>query len=106
MAKKHAGTLVLDDVDRTILYELQRDARRTTHEEISATAGVSQSTVRNRIVALEEAGVIKAYSSELDYERAGFALQVQFVCTASMETRHQAAQNAVNNHGSDDPWLL
>ncbi|WP_238532882.1 Lrp/AsnC family transcriptional regulator [Halalkalicoccus jeotgali] len=76
MVKEQDGNVVLDDLDREILYELQQDARKTTHEEISTTVGVSQSTVRNRITALEEAGVIKTYAPELDYERAGFSLRV------------------------------
>lgn len=41
--------------------------------------------VRNRITALENAGVIKTYTPELDYERAGFSLRVQFICTAPMD---------------------
>ncbi|WP_331236409.1 Lrp/AsnC family transcriptional regulator [Natronorarus salvus] len=87
--------VILDDVDRAILHELQRDARRITHEEISAEVGVSQSTVRNRIAALEETGVIKSYAPEIDYERAGFSLHVQFVCTAPMEDRHRIAREAL-----------
>lgn len=99
MVKEQDGTVTLDDVDREILYELQQDARNTTHQEISAEVGVSQSTVRNRITALENAGVIKTYAPELDYERAGFSLRVQFVCTAPMEDRHQAAQDALDVSG-------
>ncbi|MEM4781277.1 MAG: Lrp/AsnC family transcriptional regulator, partial [Halalkalicoccus sp.] len=99
MVKQREGNVVLDDVDRQILYELQRDARKTTHEEISATVDVSQSTVRNRIAALEDVGVIKTYTPELDYERAGFALRVQFACTAPMEHRHQAARDALDVGG-------
>ncbi|WP_157078538.1 Lrp/AsnC family transcriptional regulator, partial [Halalkalicoccus paucihalophilus] len=91
MVTEQDGNVVLDDVDREILYALQQDARKTTHEQISATVEVSQSTVRNRITALENAGVIKTYAPELDYERAGFPLRVQFICTTSMDQRHQAA---------------
>jgi Lrp/AsnC family transcriptional regulator, leucine-responsive regulatory protein len=99
MVKKRAGTLVLDNTDREILHVLQHDARNTTHETISAIVDVSQSTVRNRITALEDAGVIKTYSPELDYERAGFPLHVQYVCTAPMEDRHQTAQTALGVGG-------
>jgi len=99
MVNSQDDTVVLDDVDRRILYELQRDARRTTYGEISATVDVSQSTVRNRIATLEDAGVIKTYSPELDYERAGFPLRIQFVCTAPTETRHRIGQNALEVGG-------
>ncbi len=69
----------LDDVDRSILYLLQRDARNTTAQEIADTAGVSASTVRNRIDQLEADGIIKGYHPEIDYEAANLPLQVTFV---------------------------
>lgn len=73
----------LDDVDRSILYLLQRDARNTTAEEIADTAGVSASTVRNRIDLLEADGIINGYHPEIDYEAANLPLQMTFVITAS-----------------------
>lgn len=73
----------LDDVDRSILYLLQRDARNTTAQEIGDTAGVSASTVRNRIDQLEQDGIIKGYHPEIDYEAANIPLQVTFVISAS-----------------------
>lgn len=72
----------LDDVDRSILYLLQRDARNTTAQEIGDTAGVSASTVRNRIDQLERDGIIKGYHPEIDYEAANLPLQVTFVISA------------------------
>lgn len=69
----------LDDVDRSILYLLQRDARETTAQEIADTAGVSASTVRNRIDRLEADGIIEGYHPEIDYEAANLPLQVTFV---------------------------
>lgn len=72
----------LDDVDRSILYLLQRDARNTTAQEIGDTAGVSASTVRNRLDQLERDGIIKGYHPEIDYEAANLPLQVTFVISA------------------------
>ncbi|WP_158057917.1 Lrp/AsnC family transcriptional regulator [Halorussus halophilus] len=72
----------LDDVDRSILYLLQRDARNTTAQEIADTAGVSASTVRNRIDQLEDDGIIKGYHPEIDYEQANLPLQITFVISA------------------------
>ena len=72
----------LDDVDRSILYLLQRDARNTTAQEIGDTAGVSASTVRNRIDQLEADGIIKGYHPEINYEEANLPLQVTFVISA------------------------
>lgn len=61
---------------------LQRDARNTTAQEIGDTAGVSASTVRNRIDQLEEDGIINGYHPEIDYEAANLPLQVTFVISA------------------------
>lgn len=72
----------LDDVDRSILYLLQRDARNTTAQEIGDKAGVSASTVRNRIDQLEADGIIRGYHPEIDYEAANLPLQVTFVISA------------------------
>ncbi|RLM42007.1 Lrp/AsnC family transcriptional regulator [Haloarcula sp. Atlit-47R] len=72
----------LDDVDRSILYLLQQDARNSTAQEIADTTGVSASTVRNRIDHLEEDGIIKGYHPEIDYEEANLPLQVTFVISA------------------------
>ena len=92
-------TYTLDDVDRGILYELQLDARNTTHEQISEQIGVSSSTVRNRITKLEAAEIIETYVPQLNYERAGFPLRVQFVCTADPEIRSQCARKAIELDG-------
>ena len=72
----------LDDIDRSILYLLQRDARNTTAEAMADTVGVSASTVRNRIDRLESDGIIKGYHPEIDYEAANLPLQLTFVVSA------------------------
>lgn len=77
----------LDGVDRGILYLLQRDARNTTAQEIADQVGVSASTVRNRIDALEEGGVIEGYFPAINYEAANFPLRVMFVVSASATKR-------------------
>jgi DNA-binding Lrp family transcriptional regulator len=72
----------LDDVDRSILYLLRRDARDTTAESIADTVGVSASTIRNRIDRLEDDGIIRGYHPEIDYERANLPLQITFIVSA------------------------
>lgn len=99
MDSERDNLVSLDTVDYGILYELQLNARSATHEEISEEVGVSPSTVRNRISRLEEAGIIETYVPRLNYERAGFPLRVQFVCTAAPAIRSQCAQDALEIHG-------
>lgn len=89
----------LDDVDRGILYLLQREARTTTTKEIADMVGVSPSTVRNRIDQLESSGVIRGYHPEIDYEAAGLPLQVLFICTAPATERSELAQKVLEVRG-------
>ncbi|WP_231186926.1 Lrp/AsnC family transcriptional regulator [Haladaptatus sp. DYF46] len=89
----------LDDVDRGILHALQRDARNSTAAEMGETVGVSASTVRNRIQRLEEAGVIKGYNPDIDYEQANYQLHVIIVCRAPPSERSELADRVMGVPG-------
>jgi DNA-binding Lrp family transcriptional regulator len=82
----------LDDVDRSILYMLQEDARNTTAQEIANRVGVSASTVRNRINRLEDDNIIQGYHPELNYEAANLPLQVRFVVSASPDNLDECSE--------------
>ncbi|MDF9748265.1 Lrp/AsnC family transcriptional regulator [Natrinema salsiterrestre] len=90
----------LDEVDRTILHELQEEARRTTAEEMSEAAGVSASTVRNRIERLEEEGVIEGYYPHIDYEQGGYQLHLFIICRAPPAERAELAEQALGIVGT------
>ncbi len=92
----------LDNVDRGVLYHLQRDARNTTAQEIAETVGVSASTVRNRIEQLEEDGIIKGYYPEVDYEAANLPLRVLFVCTVPATERASYVERMLDIQGVVD----
>ncbi|GGM64545.1 DNA-binding Lrp family transcriptional regulator [Halarchaeum rubridurum] len=77
----------VDAVDREILYALQEDARNLSSSDIAERTGTSGSTVRKRIRRLEEAGVVKGYSAEVDYERSGYPIRMLLFCTASIHER-------------------
>jgi len=77
----------VDAIDREILYALQEDARNLSSSDIAERTGTSGSTVRKRIRRLEEAGVIKGYSAEVDYERSGYPIRMLLFCTASIHDR-------------------
>ncbi|WP_380058562.1 Lrp/AsnC family transcriptional regulator [Falsihalocynthiibacter sp. SS001] len=61
----------LDDVDRKILSELQRDAAQSL-DEIATKVGSSKTPVWNRIKKLKEAKVIGQQTVVLDAEALGF----------------------------------
>jgi DNA-binding Lrp family transcriptional regulator len=89
----------LDDLDRRILFELQRDSRRTSSGDIADRVDVSASTIRNRIGILEDAGIIQGYDLAVDYERAGFHLYTLIVCTAAIPEREELAAAAAEVPG-------
>ena len=61
----------IDEVDRKIMIELQRDAGRSL-DEIAKAVGSSKTPVWNRIRKLREAGVIGPQTVVLDAEALGF----------------------------------
>lgn len=64
---------MLDSLDRSILEELNVDARKS-HREIAHRLKVSPTTVSTRIARLEEQGVITGYVPLLDDELLGWDL--------------------------------
>jgi len=82
----------IDDVDKAILYALQKDARNVSSGEIAERTGTSDSTVRKRIRRLESSGVIKGYSAQIDYAKAGYPLRMLLFCTASIPERGDLVQ--------------
>lgn len=77
----------INDVDKTILYALQEDARNMSSGDIAERTGTADSTVRKRIQRLESEGVIKGYSAEVNYQRSGYPLRMLLFCTASIHER-------------------
>jgi Lrp/AsnC family transcriptional regulator, leucine-responsive regulatory protein len=61
---------VLDERDLRILATLQQDGR-ATFAQIGEAAGLSASSVHDRVRKLEAAGVIRGYRAELDPEAIG-----------------------------------
>ncbi len=61
----------IDDTDRKILAELQRDAGQSL-DEIARKVGSSKTPVWNRIRKLREAGVVGPQTVVLDAEKLGF----------------------------------
>ena len=64
-------TVRIDETDRKILAELQRDAGQSL-EDIATAVGSSKTPVWNRIRKLREAGVIGQQTVILDAEALGF----------------------------------
>ncbi len=63
--------MILDELDRQILTELQRDAR-VANAELARRLSLSPPAVHARIRRLEEQGYVRGYTALLDRERLGF----------------------------------
>lgn len=81
-------TLTLDEIDRRILVELQRDGR-LTNQDLAGRIGVSASPCWRRVRALEEAGVIKGYAALVD--PAALGLNVSVFTQVSLERQEKKA---------------
>ena len=81
----------IDDVDRKILAQLQRDTSQAL-DDIAREVGSSKTPVWNRIRKLREAGVIGQHTVVLDAEALGFeACFFVLIRTSSHEADWQAA---------------
>ncbi|MCA0943085.1 Lrp/AsnC family transcriptional regulator [Yangia mangrovi] len=65
----------LDEIDRKLLRELQKNAR-ASHQELSERVGLSASPCARRIRRLEAEGYITGYSARIDEEKLGFGFSV------------------------------
>ena len=66
---------MVDDIDNAILKELQKDSR-LSFAEIGRQVGLSPSAVRDRILKMEDIGLIKKYRVELNQRLLGNDLEV------------------------------
>ncbi|MFD7873616.1 Lrp/AsnC family transcriptional regulator [Streptomyces sp. NPDC059766] len=65
--------VTLDDIDRRILLELQRDGR-LTNQELADRVGLSPSPCLRRVRLLQESGVISGYAAMLSQDVLGLSI--------------------------------
>jgi len=63
-----------DNLNRSILKELQQNARITA-SEIGRRVGLSAPAVGERILRMEEEGIITGYQAKIDLEKIGLPIQ-------------------------------
>jgi DNA-binding Lrp family transcriptional regulator len=70
------------------------NARDTSASSLGDEAGVSGATIRNRIHKLEDAGIIRGYTAQVDFELAGGKLTNLYLCDVPVTDREALAHEA------------
>jgi DNA-binding Lrp family transcriptional regulator len=73
---------LIDETSRKVLAEYLQDSRQS-FREVARKIGISSGTVASRIKEMEENGVIKKYTTLLNYEKLGFELTAVTEITVS-----------------------
>ncbi|HTJ66741.1 MAG TPA: Lrp/AsnC family transcriptional regulator [Actinospica sp.] len=81
----------MDEVDRKILAELQRDGRLTL-TELAERVRLSVSPCHRRLRALEKSGAIAGYHARLDAAALGLAFEALVFVTMRYEDRETVAE--------------
>jgi DNA-binding Lrp family transcriptional regulator len=76
----------MDDIDRAILYHLQRDGR-LANNDLAERVGLSPSPCLRRVRNLEAAGIISGYTAVLDRRATGFTYEPIVWVTLNEVTR-------------------
>ena len=63
----------MDEIDRNLIEELQRDAR-LTRSELGRRVGLSPTATGDRLRRLEEAGVIEGYHASINARAVGYGV--------------------------------
>lgn len=86
---RRTGEPELDDIDKAIIRELQRDGRMS-YADLGPAVGLSQAAVRQRVQRLIERNVMQVVAVT-DPIRVGFSLQAMLGITAEGDVRAVAA---------------
>lgn len=82
----------MDTIDFKIINELKQNGR-IPHEAIAKKVGLSRPAVRQRILAMEESGIISSYTIDLDYDLIGYSLNVFIYLKLNNTTFQEAIDN-------------
>ena len=78
--------MLIDDVDRAIIKQLERDGR-LTNVELATLVGLSPSPCLRRVRHLESAGVIAGYHARIDPTAAGRGFEVVVLVDMMLKDR-------------------
>jgi Lrp/AsnC family leucine-responsive transcriptional regulator len=92
---------ILDEIDRQILDRLQQDAR-VTNAALAAEVGLTAPSVFERIRKLEQRGVIRRYTVDVDPAALGKTMTAFIRLTTTYDAQYDAGLKAI----CDNPAVL
>jgi Lrp/AsnC family leucine-responsive transcriptional regulator len=93
----------IDEIDRALLDELQRNADRP-NVELARIIGLSPAATLHRVRRLKESGLIAGIHARLDPRAAGFPLQVHMEITLGAHS--EAVERRFRRLVADTPQIL
>lgn len=93
----------MDEMDRAIVTELQRDARQT-NRQLAQRMGIAASTCFERVRRLHDRGVIRGYHAEVDLHAIG--RDVQALVFAQVRPLHRELIDAFQREASAMPEVM
>ena len=90
-AKNLRETTVLDEVDRQIVTELQRDGRMT-NAELAERVGIAPSTCVTRLRSLVSRGIVTGFTATVDPAVLGMTLEVLVSVTIRSGARQRISE--------------
>lgn len=80
-AEKAKAKVKIDNIDKTILKQLNNNSR-TTYVELANVLNITPNAIKQRVRNLEESGIIKGYSVSINHKTLGFewhGIQIRIV---------------------------
>jgi len=99
---KNGDSKLPDDLNWSILEELQKNARLTT-AEIGRRVGLSAPAVADRIQKMEEQGIIQEYQTSLNLDKLGLTIRA-FISFKANGLKHVELMKLVNTIPEVAEW--
>ena len=74
-----------DSIDRKLLHELRGNGR-ATHQQLSESIGRSPTSIARRQRQLEESGIIRGYSADMDLASLGYGVTIHIKMTLASQS--------------------
>lgn len=87
----------MDSLDIKIIYNIEKEGR-ISHEELSKRLNLSRPAIHNRVIKLEEQGIISGYKAKIDWAKLGYSTNAMIslrVRTSNLDSLLKQLKNLV-----------